>query len=194
MEQIYDVPETSIGNYLKAIIELLRVTPSYDQAAEYLALSFKQDLSKMSFANNDQQLIHNRKKITIPAFTKWEEMMKKEVYKKTFDKEAYDALGLDSAYVEALKLQGTFETMIADCWIETVNDNHPYYWYEKAVAARTSEDENDVIRNLEKCVACNPEYLTVINIARYADEEVKASKRMTKLFEMFYLNEVRNRK
>ena len=194
MEQIYDVPETSIGNYLKAIIELLRPVPSYDQAAEYLALSFKQDLSKMSFANNDQQLIHNRKKITIPAFTKWEEMMKKEVYKKTFDKEAYDALGLDSAYVEALKLQGTFETMIADCWIETVNDNHPYYWYEKAVAARTSEDENDVIRNLEKCVACNPEYLTVINIARYADEEVKASKRMTKLFEMFYLNEVRNRK
>ena len=194
MEQIYDVPETAIGNYLKAIIELLRTTPNYDQAAEYLALSFKQDLSKMSVANNDQQLIHNRKKLTIPAFTKWEEMMKKEVYKRTFDKEAYEAMGLDSAYVEALKMQGAFETVISDCWTETVNENHPYYWYEKAVAARTSEDENDMIRNLEKCIACNPEYLTVVNIARYADEEVKASKRVQKLFEMFYLNEMRNRK
>ena len=194
MEQIYDVPETAIGNYLKAIIELLRTTPNYDQAAEYLALSFKQDLSKMSVANNDQQLIHNRKKLTIPAFTKWEEMMKKEVYKRTFDKEAYEAMNLDSAYVEALKMQGAFETVISDCWTETVNENHPYYWYEKAVAARTSEDENDMIRNLEKCIACNPEYLTVVNIARYADEEVKASKRVQKLFEMFYLNEMRNRK
>ena len=194
MEQMYDLPENSISNYLRAIIELLRTVPNYDQAAEYLAMSFKQDLRKMPIANNDQQLIHNRKKIVIPAFTKWEEMMKKEVYKRTFDKEAYDALGLDSAYVEALKLQGAFETMISDCWIETTNDNHPYYWYEKAIAARTSEDENDVISNLEKCVACNPEYLSVINIARYADEEVKASKRMQKLFEKFYLNEVRNRR
>ena len=191
---MYDLPENSISNYLRAIIELLRTVPNYDQAAEYLAMSFKQDLRKMPIANNDQQLIHNRKKIVIPAFTKWEEMMKKEVYKRTFDKEAYDALGLDSAYVEALKLQGAFETMISDCWIETTNDNHPYYWYEKAIAARTSEDENDVISNLEKCVACNPEYLSVINIARYADEEVKASKRMQKLFEKFYLNEVRNRR
>ena len=194
MEQIYELPETSIANYLKCIIELLRPAPNYDQAAEYLAESFKQDLRKMPVANNDQQLIHNRKKMTIPAFTKWEEMMKKEVYKKTFDKEAYEALGLDSAYVEALKVQGAFETVISDCWIETINDNHPYYWYEKAIAARNSEDENDVIRNLEKCIACNPEYLSVINIARYADEEVKASKRVQKLFEKFYLNEMRNRR
>ena len=194
MEQIYDLPENSISNYLRAIIELLRTVPNYDQAAEYLAMSFKQDLRKMPIANNDQQLIHNRKKIIIPAFTKWEEMMKKEVYKRTFDKDAYEAMGLDSAYVEALKMQGTFESMIADCWVETTNDNHPYYWYEKAVAARTSEDENDIISNLEKCIACNPEYLSVINIARYADEEVKASKRMQKLFEKFYLNEVRNRR
>ena len=194
MEQIYELPETSIANYLKCIIELLRTSPNYDQAAEYLALSFKQDLRKMAVANNDQQLIHDRKKMTIPAFTKWEEMMKKEVYKRTFDKEAYNALGLDSAYVEALKMQGAFETVISDCWVETINDNHPYYWYEKAVAARNSEDENDVIRNLEKCIACNPDYLSVIDIARYADEEVRASKKVQKLFEMFYLNEMRNRR
>lgn len=194
MEQIYELPETSIANYLKCIIELLRPTPNYDQAAEYLAESFKQDLRKMPVANNDQQLIHNRKKMTIPAFAKWEELMKKEVYKRTFDKDAYEALGLDSAYVEALKVQGAFETVISDCWIETVNDSHPYYWYEKAIAARNSEDENDVIRNLEKCLACNPEYLSVINIARYADEEVRASKRVQKLFEKFYLNEMRNRR
>lgn len=193
MEQIYELPETSIANYLKAIIELLRTTPNLDQSAEYLAESFKLDLRKMPIASNDQQLIYNRKKVIIPAFTKWEEMMKKEVYRKTFDKDAYDALGLDSAYVEALKQQGSFEEMISGCWIESVNDNHPYYWYEKAIKARTSEDENDVISNLDKCIACNPEYLSVINIARYADEEVKASKRMVKLFEKFYLNEMRKK-
>ena len=91
-------------------------------------------------------------------------------------------------------MQGAFETVISDCWVETINDNHPYYWYEKAVAARNSEDENDVIRNLEKCIACNPDYLSVIDIARYADEEVRASKKVQKLFEMFYLNEMRNRR
>ncbi len=193
MEQIYELPENSIAYYLRAIIELLRTTPNLDQAAEYLAESFKMDIRKMPIANNDQQLIYDRKKIIIPAFTKWEEMMKKEVYKRTFDKAAYEAMGLDSAYVEALKQQGTLEEMIAGCWIETTNENHPYYWYERAIKARSSEDENDVIQNLEKCIACNPEYLSVINIARYADEEVKASKRVVKLFEKFYLNEMRKK-
>lgn len=194
MEQIYELPETSIANYLRAIIELLRPTPNYDQAAEYLAESFKQDLRKMPVANNDQQLIHNRKKIIIPAFTKWEEMMKKEVYKKTFDKESFEMSGVDSLQIAAWKQQGSLEDMMSSYWIETTNDNHPYYWYEKAVAARTSEDDNEVIRNLEKCIACNPDYLSVINVAKYADEEVKASRRMVKLFEMFYLNEVRNKR
>ena len=151
------------------------------------------DIRKMPIANNDQQLIYDRKKIIIPTFTKWEEMMKKEVYKRTFNKAAYEAMGLDSAYVEALKQQGTFEEMIAGCWTETTNESHPYYWYEQAIKARTSENENDVIQNLEKCIACNPEYLSVINIARYADEEVKASKRVVKLFEKFYLNEMRKK-
>lgn len=193
MEQIYELPENSIAYYLRAIIELLRTTPNLDQAAEYLAESFKMDIRKMPIANNDQQLIYDRKKIIIPAFTKWEEMMKKEVYKRTFNKAAYEAMGLDSAYVEALKQQGTFEEMIAGCWTETTNESHPYYWYEQAIKARTSENENDVIQNLEKCIACNPEYLSVINIARYADEEVKASKRVVKLFEKFYLNEMRKK-
>lgn len=194
MEQIYDLPETSIAYYLKAIIELLRPAPDMNQAAEYLAESFKMDLRKMPVANNDQQLIYNRKKVIIPAFAKWEEKMKKEVYKRTFNKEAYEALGLDSAYVEVLKQQGSFEDYIADCWNETVNTNHPYYWYEKAVAARLADDDNEVMRCLEKSVACHPDYLAVIGVARYADEEVKASKRMVKLFEMFYLTEMRKRK
>ena len=193
MEQMYDLPETSIAYYLRSIIELLRPAPDMNQAAEYLAESFRMDLRKMPVANNDQQLIYNRKKIIIPAFTKWEEKMKKEVYKRTFNKEAYEALGIDSAYAEVLKQQGSFEDYIADCWNETVNENHPYYWYEKAIAARLSEDENDVIRNLEKCVEMNSDYLLVIGVARYADEEVKASKRVTKLFERFYLNEMRKK-
>jgi hypothetical protein len=83
---------------------------------------------------------------------------------------------------------------MAEYWIVSTNTNHPYYWYERAIAARTSEDENDVIRNLEKCVACDSDYLSVINVARYADEEVKASKKTQKLFEMFYFNEMRKRK
>lgn len=103
-------------------------------------------------------------------------------------------MGLDSAYVEVLKQQGTFEDYIAGCWNETVNTAHPYYWYEKAIAARLSEKEEDVLYNLGKCVACSPDYLAVIGVARYADEEVKASKRMTKLFEKFYLNEMRKKK
>lgn len=194
MEQIYDLPETSIAYYLKAIIELLRTAPDLNQAAEYLAQSFKMDVRKIPIANNDQQLIYNREKIVSPAFTKWEELMKKEVYKKTFDKDAYEALGLDSAYVEALKMQGTFETYISDCWVVTINESHPYYWYEKAVAARLSDNEEDVTRNLEKCIACNPDYLSVIGVARYADVEVSSSKRVVALFEKFYLNEMRKKK
>ena len=96
--------------------------------------------------------------------------------------------------MEVLKQQGSFEDYIADCWNETVNTNHPYYWYEKAVAARLADDDNEVMRCLEKSVACHPDYLAVIGVARYADEEVKASKRMVKLFEMFYLTEMRKRK
>ena len=194
MEQIYDLPETSIAYYLKSIIELLRSVPDMNQAAEYLAESFKMDLRKMPVANNDQQLIYNRKKVIIPAFNKWEQKMKKEVYKRSFNKEAYDALELDSTYIEVLKQQGTFEDYIAGCWNETVNTDHPYYWYEKAVAARLSDDDNEVIRCLEKCISYNPDYLGVIGVARYADEEVKASKRMVKLFEMFYLTEMRKKK
>ena len=194
MEQIYDLPETSIAYYLRAIIELLRTSPDYDQAAEYLAESFKQDLRKMPVANNDQQLIHNRKKIIVPAFAKWEEMMKAEVYKKTFDKESFDLSGIDSLQIATWKQQGSLDAMMAEYWIVNTNTNHPYYWYERAIAARTSEDENDVIRNLEKCIACDPDYLSVINVARYADEEVKASKKTQKLFEMFYFNEMRERK
>ncbi len=88
---------------------------------------------------------------------------------------------------------GIFDDMMSSYWIERTNENHPYYWYEKAIAARLSEDENDVIRNLERCIELNPDYLTVIGVARYADEEVKASKRVTKLFERFYLNEMRKK-
>ena len=194
MEQIYDLPETSIACYLKAIIELLRTAPNYDDAAEYLAESFKMDLRKMPVANNDQQLIHNRKKIIVPAFTRWEEMMKSEVHKKIFDKENFELSGIDSLQIATWKQQGSLDAMMESYWIVSTNTNHPYYWYERAIAARTSENENDVIRNLEKCVACDPDYLSVINVARYADEEVKASKKMQKLFEMFYFNEMRKRK
>ena len=193
-EQFYELPETSIAWYLKAIIELLRPSPNYDDAAEYLAECFKLDLRKMPVANNDQQLIHNRVKIVIPAFAAWEKMMKAEVYKKTFDRENFELSGIDSLQIATWKQQGTYDGMMEPYWIVETNVDHPYYWYERAIAARTSEDENDVIRNLEKCIACDPDYLSVINVARYADEEVKASKKTQKLFEMFYFNEMRKRK
>ena len=192
--QFYELPETSIGWYLKAIIELLRPSPSYDAAAEYLAESFKLDPSKMPVANNDQQLIHNRYKIVAPAFAKWEEMMSKEIHKKTFDRESFELAGIDSLQIAEWKQQGTLDDRMESYWIVSTNMNHPYYWYERAVAARNSEDENEVISNLEKCVACDPNYLSVINVARFADGEVKASKKAQKLFEMFYFNEMRKRK
>lgn len=192
-ELMYELPETAIDNYLRAVIELLREQPNVEQAVEYLAESFKMDLRKMPVANNDQQLIYNRKKIIIPAFAKWEDKMRKEVYTRTFDKESYELSGVDSLQLAEWKRMGIFDDMIASYWIETTNENHPYYWYEKAIAARLSEDENEVIRNLEKCVEINPDYMLVISTARYADEEVKASKRVTKLFERFYLNEMRKK-
>ena len=193
MEQIYDLPETSIAYYLKAIIELLRPAPDMSQAAEYLANSFKMDLRKMPVANNDQQLIYNREKIVPSAFTKWEGMMKNEVHKKTFDKESFELSGIDSLQIAAWKQQGVLDGMLSDYWIVTTDESHPYYWYEKAIAARLSEDEGEVVRNLEKCIAINPDYLAVIGLARYADEEVKASKKVTRLFERFYLNEMRKK-
>ena len=192
--QFYDLPETSIGWYLKAIIELLRPSPNYSDAAEYLAESFKLDPSKMPVANNDQQLIHNRYKIVSPAFAKWEEMMKKEIHKKSFDRESFEHAGIDSLQIAEWKQQGLLDIKMESYWIVSTNTNHPYYWYERAVAARNSEDENEVISNLEKCVACDPNYLSVINVARFADVEVNASKKAQKLFEMFYFNEMRKRR
>ena len=194
MEQIYELPETSIAYYLRAIIELLRTVPNTDQAAEYLAESFKMDLRKMPVANNDQQLIHNRKKIIIPAFSKWEELMKKEVYTRTFDKESFELNGVDSLQMAEWKRMGIFDDMMSSYWIESTNENHPYYWYEKAIKARTSEDETELMRCLEQCVACDPDYLHVVQVAKTADEEVKASAKVVKLFETFYLNEIRKRK
>ena len=188
-KQFDQLPETSVAWYLKAIIELLRTekTPNYDAAAKYLAESFKLDLRKMPIANNDQQLIHNRIKIVVPAFTKWEEMMKSEAYS-NLDSQRLESDGVDSLQLATWQKEGEYDKI--EPYVIT---DHPYYWYEKAVAARTSENGNDVIRNLEKCVACDPDYLSVINVARFADVEVKASKKTQKLFDMFF-NEMRKRK
>ena len=186
-KQFFKLPETSIAWYLKAIIELLRPSPNYDNAAKYLAESFKLDLRKMPTANNDQQLIHNRKKIVGSAFAKWEEMMKAEVYS-NLDSLKLTSEGIDSLTLANWQKEGEYEKMGP-----YVITNHPYYWYEKAVAARLG-NADDVRRYLEKCVACDPDYLSVINVARYADEEVKASKKMQKLLEMFYFNDMRKRR
>lgn len=193
MDQMYDLPETSIAYYLKAIIELMRPSPDLNQAAEYLAESFKMDPRKIPVANNDQQLIYNREKIIIPAFIRWKEMTANEVHKKTFDKESFGMSGIDSLQIETWRQQGSLDAMLSDYWVETTNKNHAYYWYEEAIKARASEDENDVLRNLERCIATNPDYLAVIGVARYVDVEVKASKKMVKLFEKFYLNEMRKK-
>ena len=196
MDQIYELPETSIGYYLRAIIELLRrPTPNTNLAAEYLAESFKLDIRKMAIAHNDQQLIHNRKKVSIDAFNRWEELIQKEVTRRKFDKESYEALGIDSAYAEVLKQQGVFEEMIASCWIETTNDKHPYYWYEKAISERYTAEDSVLTGYLRKCTALDPNYLEVIHVATTADHELrgkgKENERIRKLFYDFYRNEKR---
>lgn len=186
-----DMPETSIANYLKAIIELLRPVPDRAKATEYLALSFKQDLRKMPIANNDQQLVHNRTNIIVDAFDKWEKLVKKEV---TSRKPDVERLREDSLIIMNYKLGGTWDEMQDDYWIVKVDDRHPYYWYEKAVEARNTADEIELIKYLEQCVACNPDYLSVIRVARYADNEVAASPEMSELFYRFYLNELQKKR
>ena len=185
-EQFNQLPETSIAWYLKAIIELLRPKPDTDVAAKYLAESFRLDLRKMPIANNDQQLIHNRTKIVAPAFTKWEEMMKAEVYS-NLDSLKLTSDGIDSLTLANWQKEGEYEKM--EPYVIT---NHPYYWYEKAVAARLG-NEDDVKLYLEKCVAYDPDYLSVINAARFADGEIKASKKTQKLFDDIF-NEMRKRR
>ena len=120
--------------------------------------------------------------------------MKKEVYTRTFDKESFELNGVDSLQMAEWKRMGIFDDMMSSYWIESTNENHPYYWYEKAIKARTSEDETELMRCLEQCVACDPDYLHVVQVAKTADEEVKASAKVVKLFETFYLNEIRKRK
>lgn len=196
MDQIYELPETSIGYYLRAIIELLRrPTPNTNLASEYLAESFKLDIRKMAIAHNDQQLIHNRKKVSIDAFNRWEELIQKEVTRRKFDKESYEALDIDSAYAEVLKQQGVFEEMISSCWIETTNDKHPYYWYEKAISERYTAEDSVLTDYLRKCTTLDPNYLEVIHVATTADHELrgkgKENERIRKLFYDFYRNEKR---
>ena len=185
MEQIYDLPETSIAYYLKSIIELLRPIPDAKQAAVYLAESFKLDLRKMSVANNDQQLIHNRKKITIDAFGEWEELMRKEVTTRTLDVER---LREDSLTIEMYKMSGIWEDMQGDYWTVKVDDKHPYYWYEKALNARVSATEEELIAMLDQCIACDPNYLDVLRIAVLSDQEVINAKPYKKFLENYYRN------
>ena len=185
-EQIYDLPETAVANYLKSIIELLRPVPDLNQSGAYLAESFKMDLRKMSVANNDQQLIYNRKKIIINAFGQWKELMKKEVYSKTLD---VARLQQDSLEIENYKQWGMWdEEMQAMYWINKINDNHPYYWYEKAYNARIDGDEAQMAAYLDECVARDQNYMDVIRIAITADQDVLNAKKYKQFLENYYRN------
>jgi hypothetical protein len=154
----------------------------------------------MPVANNDQQLIYNREKIIVQAFTKWEEMMKNEVHKTTIDIERVKLDGkLDSALVETKKQQGwSMEEIYADYLVKTSNENHPYYWYERTIKERLTAEDSVLIGYLERCVACDPNYLDVIHVATTADTEVKGVEgkpnEIKALFDKFYLNEMRKRR
>lgn len=185
MDQIYDLPETSVAYYLRSIIELLRPIPDVKQSAAYLAESFKLDLRKMPVANNDQQLIHNRKKIIIDAFGEWEELMRKEVTTRTLD---VARLQEDSLVIESYKASGIWEDMQGDYWTVKIDDKHPYYWYEKAINERVTATEAELSAYLDKCIELNQDYLDVIRIAVTSDQDVINAKKYREFLEGYYRN------
>ena len=89
--------------------------------------------------------------------------------------------------------------MKSDYMISTEDESHPYTWYKKAVkhvvGKQTIEDidTDSLTLCLNKCIEYNPDYMSVIRVAQYIDNDVKNSQGR-KLFEEYYLNESRKRK
>jgi len=191
------LPENSaISSYLKAILELMRPIENKAKSAEYLADAFMLDLTKMPIANNDAQLIaHDRTKIINAAFEGWK--TRTESLATTSVMRPLTAE--DSLVISGYKDNNTWEDMKSDYMISTEDESHPYTWYKKAVkhvvGKQTIEDidTDSLTLCLNKCIEYNPDYMSVIRVAQYIDNDVKNSQGR-KLFEEYYLNESRKRK
>jgi len=194
-----DLPENSaVSSYLKAILELMRKpVANKTKSAEYLADAFMLDLTKMPIANNDAQLIApDQTKVINAAFEEW----KKRTENIATVSVMRPLSAQDSLDIDGFKASGIWdESMLSDYMINTPDESHPYTWYKRAtkhVAGKQSVEDihaDSLTLCLNKCIEYNPEYLSVIRVAQYVDNDVKNSQgRM--LFEEFYLNESRKRK
>lgn len=194
-----DLPENSaVSSYLKSILELMRKpVANKEKSAEYLADAFMLDVSKMPMANNDRQLIApDMTKIKYKAFDEWE----RRTNEIATISELRTLSASDSLLIETYKATGTWEDMKSEYMIKTPDLNHPYTWYKKATTFVVGKNKLEEVHTdslsicLEKCIACDPNYLSVIRVAGYTDNEVRNSKVGRVLFDEFYLNESRKRK
>lgn len=185
------LPEnSSVSSYLKAILELMRPIANKKAAERYLADAFELDLTKIPIANNDQQLIApDKTKIVDNAFDLWEQKMSSQMVKEEF------ILGLtdeDFQLFEAWKAQGTWDIMKEDYVNRIIDETHPYTWYKRAVSHVAGKQKIEKIHTdsvslcLKKCISLNPDYLSVVRVAGYVDNEVKHSKHGRALFDDFY--------
>lgn len=196
-----ELPENSaVSSYLKAILELMRKPVANKQkSAEYLADAFMLDITKIPIANNDRQLIApDMTKIKYRAFEEWERRTDEiATISVTRPLTATDSLYIEKELSVGLR---TMEEIMAPYQIKTPDPNHPYTWYKTAtnhVIGKNKLEDIDIDSLnicLEKCINYDPNYLSVIRVAGYIDNEVKNSKLGRMLFDEFYLNESRKRK
>ena len=198
LSMMNDLPKNSaVSSYLKAILELMRKPiANKEKSAEYLADAFMLDITKIPIANNDRQLIApDMTKIKYRAFEEWE--------RRTNETATISVMrplnSTDSLAIEGYKANGTWEEKKDSYMIKASDQNHPYTWYKTAtfhvIGKNKLEDINLDSLNicLEKCIDHDPNYLSVIRVAGYIDNEVKNSKLGRMLFDEFYLNESRKR-
>ena len=192
---------SSVSSYLKAILELMRPIANKKSAERYLADAFELDLTKMPIANNDQQLIApDKTKIVDNAFDLWEQKMSKQTVKEEFIPGLTDD---NFRLFETWKAQGTWDVMKEDYVTMVIDETHPYTWYKRAVNYVAGKQKLEEIHTdsvslcLNKCISFNPDYLSVVRVAGYVDNEVKNSKHGRVLFDDFYtsyISEMRKKK
>lgn len=194
-----DLPKNSaVSSYLKAILELMRKpVANKEKSAEYLADVFMLDITKMPTANNDRQLIApDMTKIIYKAFEEWE---KRTAEIATVATMRTNLNAEDSLAIEGYKAYGTWEDMKSKYMVSTPNYEHPYTWYKAATVHVAGKEKLEDIHIdslnicLKRCIDYDPNYLSVIRVAGYVDNEVKNSKMGRALFDEFYLNESRKR-
>ena len=185
------LPENSaVSCYLKAILALMQPIANKKAAEKYLADAFELDVTKMPIANNDQQLITpDKNKIVGNAFDLWEQKMNSQTVKEEYIPGLTDE---DFLKFESWKEQGTWEVLKEDYVTKTSDELHPYTWYKRAVGHVAGKQKLEEIHTdsvslcLKKCISFSPDYLFVIRVAGYVDNEVKNSKHGRMLFDDFY--------